>query len=288
MSDKLPVIVILAMGEMGAGLAGLLTSNGIHVRTSVAGRGDKTAERGRCTGAAIFDDDVKMLEGADILLSIVPPSEALALANRLAPALSLVRNGLLYVDCNAVSPQTVAEIEKVVTATGARFADGGILGLAPVGGAKCPRIFVSGPHGERLRGLSAWGLDVRVMQAPVGAASALKCAYAAIGKGLIAVAAEAILAARTSGVERYLKTELSAYQPTIFAALQRDFPTLPAKSYRWVEEMRQIGTFLSTVNGGEETFFGCSSLFELLAGSDGKRDQASDAMSVLQDFILAP
>lgn len=288
MSDAAPEIVILAMGDMGAGLTGILTARGVRVRTSVVGRGPETQARARAADASTFTDDKAMLDGADFLLSIVPPSEAIGLAERLAPALAAAQRRPLYVDCNAVSPDTVHAVERIVTGAGAHFVDGGILGLAPTDRSKCPRIFVSGPKSASLQALTKCGLDIRVMNGPVGAASALKCAYAAIGKGIIAVTAEAILAARAAGIENYLKSELAAYQPTTITALKRDVPTLPAKSYRWVEEMRQIGTFLSSVEGGRETFLGCSALFGALAAAERQRGSDENAMDVLHDFIAAP
>src|SRR3990172_10948555 len=85
-----PTVVVIAMGEMGAGIAKRLTSRGARVRTSLKGRGEGSARRTREAGAQIFEDDGALLDGADFVLSIVPPAAARSLAERLSPALQAV------------------------------------------------------------------------------------------------------------------------------------------------------------------------------------------------------
>ena len=84
------------------------------------------------------------LAAADLLLSIVPPGAALGLAERLAPVLGRAPRKPVYVDCNAVNPQTVERIAAVVDGAGCKFVDAGIIGGPPVPGRKCPGIYVSG------------------------------------------------------------------------------------------------------------------------------------------------
>jgi hypothetical protein len=52
--------------------------------------------------------------------------------------------------------------------------------------------------------------------------------------------------------------------------------------------MRQIGTFLSSVEGGRETFLGCSALFGALAAAERQRGSDDNAMDVLHGFIAEP
>jgi L-threonate 2-dehydrogenase len=110
-------VAIVAPGEMGAAVAARLGERGVRVMTSLAGRSAASvarAERARMLPAA--DDDV-LIEGADFLLSIVPPGEAVALAQRLAPALTRASRKPIYVDCNAISPATALEIGTVLEPT---------------------------------------------------------------------------------------------------------------------------------------------------------------------------
>jgi 3-hydroxyisobutyrate dehydrogenase-like beta-hydroxyacid dehydrogenase len=178
-------------------------------------------------------DDAE-IGSADIVLSIVPPAEALPLAERLASMLGKARRKPLYVDCNAVNPETVLRIADAVVGAGAPFADGGIIGGPPRAGYDGPGIYVSGPDATRLAELNQFGLKLLVMDAPVGAASALKMCYGGLTKGLIALGASLALAADRAGIAEALQTELAQSQPALVAWFQRMVPGMPAKAYRWV------------------------------------------------------
>src|SRR5258706_14876771 len=88
-------------------------------------------------------DERALLYGADFFLAILPPSEVETLAHQLAPALSALPKRPIYVDCNAISPQTAARVAAIVEPTGAKFVDGGIIGGPPRPGYS-PAIYASG------------------------------------------------------------------------------------------------------------------------------------------------
>ena len=114
-----PTVAIIAPGNMGAGVGKRLTENGVTVLTSLAGRSGASERRAREAGMKPVED--RALMDADFLLSIVPPGEALALAQRLVPVLRAANRKLTYVECNAVSPQTMRKIADVIAATGCPF-----------------------------------------------------------------------------------------------------------------------------------------------------------------------
>ena len=149
---------------------------------------------------------------ADIVLSIVPPSGALALAERLAPALARAARHLIYADCNAVSPQTVQRVGAVIAATGAHFVDAGVIGGPPKLGERGPVFYTSGPDAAALAVLSRQGLRVKPLDGAIGAASALKMSYAGITKGLTALGSAMMLAATRSGAAGPLRAELADSQ----------------------------------------------------------------------------
>lgn len=285
-----PTVVVIAMGEMGAGIAKRLTSRGARVRTSLKGRGDGSARRAREAGAQTFEDDGALLEGADFVLSIVPPAAARSLAERLAPALQAVARKPVYVDCNAVSPATVAEVAAILAPSGCPFADCGILGilsLPPKGEHLGPRIYLSGPAAQEAAVLTNYGLDMRVLGGEIGMASALKCSYAALGKGVIAIGAEMILSAQRAGVDEALRGELAANQPQLWASLSRQLPDINSKAYRWVAEMEEIAAFLDDTPGGEMIFRGIAELYHRLAEAARQRGGAGNEIDALEDFRAA-
>src|SRR5262245_14484126 len=179
-----PVVAIVAPGNMGAAVGGRLTANGVKVLTSLANRSSVTASRAAAAGLeAVADAEITR---ADFLLSIVPPKDALSLAERFAPALAAANRKPVYVDCNAISPATTVILSGLMETAGAPFVDGGIIVGPPREGYSGPKLYVSGPEAARVLVLNDYGLIVRLVEGPVGAASALKLSYAGINKGLIA------------------------------------------------------------------------------------------------------
>src|SRR3954464_8235875 len=121
-----PTVAIIAPGNMGAAVAKRLTENKVTVLTALSGRSESSIKRAQDAGMQGVDD--RELAKADFLLSIVPPGDALALAKRLAAVLSESNSKPVYVECNAVSPQTMTDIAEVIKATGCPFVGAGIIG----------------------------------------------------------------------------------------------------------------------------------------------------------------
>src|SRR5947209_2934913 len=100
------VVAIIAQGTMGSGVGRRLRENGAEVRTLLSGRSPASAERARAAGMVAASSERELLAGADFFLSILPPGEAEPLARRLAPTLTALERKPVYIDCNAVRPQT--------------------------------------------------------------------------------------------------------------------------------------------------------------------------------------
>ncbi|MCB4820658.1 NAD(P)-dependent oxidoreductase [Roseicella aerolata] len=235
------VIAIQAQGAMGAGMGRHLTQRGATVLTSLAGRSAASARR--AAEAGMRDATPEEMAGADIVLSVLPPAEARACAQWLAPALAAAPRKAVYVDCNAISPETAKEVAAIIAPTGAAFVDGGISGGPPREDGYTPALYVSGEEAERLAPLREHGLDVRVTPGPIGAASALKMSYAGITKGLVALSSAMMLAATRAGAAEGLRAELERSQPQLLAWFRRMVPPMPDKAYRWVGEMEEIADF---------------------------------------------
>ncbi len=247
---------------MGAAVGKCLTAHGAEVLTTLEGR--SAASAARAADAGMRPVPLQLLAGAEILLSIVPPAAALAFAEQIAPLLRDTPRKPLFVDCNAVSPATVLRIAAVIDATGASFVDGGIIGPPPQAGCAQPSLYVSGSHAGLLHVLNGHGLDVRVLDGPVGAASALKLSFAGITKGFTAVATTMILAASRVGATNELYKELAAREPALLATLSRKVPDMLPKAYRWIAEMQEIAQFVTPDHAGE-IYLGASHIYERVA-----------------------
>lgn len=273
-----PVIAITSPGSMGAAIGGRLRAHGIKVLTKIAGR--SAASRQRAEAHGLVGATEAELAEADFLLSVAPPKEAVAIAEGFAPALRQSRAKSTYVDCNAVSPGTAARIGRALADTGAHYVDGGIIGGPPREGYT-PRLYVSGSEAQRVLELNQFGLDVRLVEGGIGAASALKLSYAGINKGAIGLGAAMILAARRAGVEDALMRELSESQRTLLAQFSRGIPDMFAKAERWAPEMREITDYAGP--GGEaEIYAGLARFYERLAQDlEGPREE----IDALEDFF---
>jgi 3-hydroxyisobutyrate dehydrogenase-like beta-hydroxyacid dehydrogenase len=181
---------------MGSAVGRRLSEHGARVLTSLTGRSIATVRRAEMTGMIGADDDA--IAQADVILSILPPNEAFALAERFAAPLSRASHKAIFADCNAINVETVRRIDAVITPTGAAFVDGGIIGPPP-GQSGNPTFYFSGQAAPALAGLCDLGLNVRIMNAPLGAASALKMSYAGINKGTTLLAAAMLLGATRAG-----------------------------------------------------------------------------------------
>ena len=267
-------IAVFAQGEMGAGVGRRLVERGARVITCLEGR--SAASRRRAQSAGMEDASFEALAEAEVFLSIVPPGQALGLGARVA-ALPR-RAATLFVDCNAVSPQTALRIEAEFAGRPAAFVDAGIIGGPPKPDEPGPRIYACGPAAERFAGLRAHGLDIEILEGPIGAASALKMAYGGVTKGMTAIGAVMSLAALRSGAAEALQRELHASQPQIAAWLRKQGLGMIPKAYRWVDEMREIAAFQEGDPAAARIYEAIADVYARLARDENERKDETDAL----------
>ncbi len=235
-----PTVAVVAQGAMGAGVGGRLAERGLHVITSLEGRSEASAKRAKTAGMVAASD--QECAQADFFLSICPPSDALALAEKMSKLIAPSNKKPVYVDCNAVSPASKIKIGEVIAKSGAPFIDGGIIGLPPKEGYT-PYIHVAGPEAEKVAALNEFGIKINVVGSVIGSASALKMCFGGITKGVTAVASMMMLAATRAGVADKLRVELERSYPTYLTSFQRGVPDMFDKAYRFVGEMEEISDF---------------------------------------------
>ena len=277
-----PIVAVIAPGMMGSAVGARLVENGIEVRTALNGRSPATVARAKAAGMIGASDE--QIAAADIILSILPPGDALGLAERLAPALRAAPKKPIFVDCNALDPATVLRIARVVQETGAGFVDGGIVGGPPKAGYS-PKIYLSGEAAPCVAELAKYGLSMPIQPGPIGAASAMKMSYAGITKGFTALGAAMMLAATREGTADDLRAELSASQPALFGWLTRQVPNMYSKAYRWVAEMEEIAQFVGEDPAARQFYEGAARLYERIAAdyeADREEVAALDAFCKLK------
>jgi 3-hydroxyisobutyrate dehydrogenase-like beta-hydroxyacid dehydrogenase len=262
MSETL--IGLLHPGEMGAAVAACLTGRGYQVLWVPAGRGPATRARGAAAGltAAAGPDAAGQAADlawrADIILSVCPPHAALEVAREVAAA-SFTGT---YVDANAISPGTAHQVRSIVEADGARYVDGGIIGLPPSPGPAeeaspgGTRLYLAaGPEGGDGDGPAAQVATlfegtaltpVILRNDNLTAASALKMAYASWTKGSAALLLAARALAQAEGVADSLLAEWALSQPGLGGRSLGAARSAAAKGWRWVGEMEEIAASMTS------------------------------------------
>ncbi|KAG5926415.1 hypothetical protein E4U42_003332 [Claviceps africana] len=302
---------VLSMGDMGAGIARLLLARGFTVVTNCQGRrrvsstartktkaNQDTIDRANAANVATVPSDLHLVQQCRVILSIVPPRDAHATAQRIADALvggtASENESVFFVDLNAIAPSSARAMEGMFdkARVPVRFIDGCILGTPPrrrddAAGVvvtdsladtdtdaewRRPRIPVSGPHclsvlpdGHRL----AEVLNMRSISDQVGAASGLKMCFAAVSKGFTALATQSFTTARRLGVAEDLRGELGRILPNYLATAERSVPDMPPKAYRWVREMEEVAETMAEEGGWtRELFSGVAGVYKSVAEND--------------------
>ena len=242
MSDV--TIGLLHPGEMGAAVGQCLTGAGHQVLWVPEGRGPASGARARAAGLIAANGGMaELARRADVIVSVCPPHAALGVAREVAGF------GGVYMDANAVAPATAREVAAIVEAGGASYVDGGIIGTPPVGPGFI-RLYLSGRRADEVRALfDGTAVDARLVErdagGEVGAASAVKMAYASWTKGSAALLLAARAMARTEGVEDVLLAEWGISQPGLGERSARAAESTTAKGWRWIAEMEEIAATMA-------------------------------------------
>lgn len=269
--SKPPVVSIVSPGAMGASIGELLTQNGIHVKTLLEGRSKKSKDR--AAAAKMTAVSVEEIGDCDFLLSIVPPAEALAVADDLIDGGAFQNHAPVYVDCNAIAPDMTKAIGDKIKAAGCAYIDAGIVGgAAKPNGERQPCFYASGEDASSLTALSDYGLDIRPLDAPIGAASALKMALAGVAKGMTGFAVLMALVADKAGVKDAFENQLRTSQPAFYSWAQKRLPTVGDKAYRWVSEMQTLSEIAGDYPGGASLYQGLAELYDWI----GEKDQSAE------------
>ncbi len=150
-------------------------------------------------GIAAHEDAATALNGATVVISLVTADQALRAAE--SAAQHIVADAL-YLDMNSVAPATKRAAAAVIEKAGGRYIDVAIMSPVYPKQMAVP-LLVSGPHADAgAAGLRIAGFaDVRTVGDTVGKASAIKMIRSVMVKGIEALTAEMMQAARAGDVE---------------------------------------------------------------------------------------
>ena len=281
----LRTIAILSPGNMGAAVGRALRESGYDVVTNLDGRSDRTRALAEEAGFRAVSGIDGIVEEADLVMSILVPSEAISVAREAAAAMGRTGASPAFADCNAVSPDTAREMGEIIEAAGGRYIDAGIIG-GPPGSASPPRFYASGPHEAVLGELDGKGILVPLLGGEVGRASGIKMCYASMTKGASALETAALVAAYRLGLSSELESELASSRAAALAQMQ-SLIGLPGKAFRWIGEMEEIAATFESVGVTGHFHHGAAEIFRMIADSPlgDERPETIDPNRTLQETV---
>ena len=207
-------IALIGYGEVGRILAEDLRLQG----AAVAAFDVKLASDAGATlrmhagqhGVVLAESHVAAVRDAELVVSAVTASQAVAVAGSCAPGLA---RGAFFLDLNSASPGAKIEAAGIVDAAGGRYVEGAVMTSVPPYRIKVP-LLLGGPHAAVLEpSLIRLGFVPKVASDDIGVASATKMCRSVMIKGLEAMVIEAFTTARHYGVE-----------DAVLASLKETFP----------------------------------------------------------------
>lgn len=254
-------IALLHPGEMGVTIGASLLNSGTSVAWVSHGRSKATQRRANEAGFTTYDSFEKLLKECTVVVSVCPPSAAVSTAVKVA---ATEFNGV-YVDANAVSPNTATRIAAIVETTGASYVDGSIIG-PPAHRHGTTRLYLSG---VRVREILELFLDSAIEAIDIGesrtAASALKMCYAAWTKGSSALLISVGALAKSANVDEVLYTEWNRSIPDLHARLENASNSNAVKAWRFEGEMHEIADTFKAHGLTDDFFHAAARTYSLLS-----------------------
>ena len=208
-------VALVGLGEVGRILAEDFRSSGIHELTAwdtAFGDPQSRATRNAAElGLTPSASAPSAVAGAELVVSAVTAAQCVAAAE--ATAVGIAPDAWFF-DLNSSSPGHKNAAALAIGAGGGRYVEAAL--MSPIGPRRLGSPFLlGGPHAVAFaQGASAFSLtDVTVVSDSVGRAAATKLCRSVIVKGLESLLTEALLAARTYGVERDVLDSLSNILP---------------------------------------------------------------------------
>ncbi|HVW00301.1 MAG TPA: DUF1932 domain-containing protein [Planctomycetaceae bacterium] len=242
-----PTIGIVFPGDMGTSLGSLLAGAGFNVVTALDGRSSATSRRSAAAGIRDLGSLAALAAEADVVLSLVPPTASLAMAEAFCSELKPTSRTRVFADLNSISPMTAGEIEQVCRKHGVTMVDGAIHGqanrLAEMG-----LLYLSGREAERVAALFTGLLNTRVVGAEVGRASMLKMLMSGVSKGITALFLEMGRAASEAQMLDEFWESVVRFYPGFTSAVERMLPTVPRHARRRAGEMGELADTLANLS----------------------------------------
>jgi len=273
---------IVSPGAMGSALGVALMRGGARTVATVADRSERTRRLAARAELELLESLDEVVAESNVVLSIVPPGEARAVAGDIGRAAAATGARPLLVELNAIAPKTARAI---VRDAELEVVDGSVSGPPPWR-AGATRVYLSGARAAEVATLPFQGVRTIVVGEEIGAASAVKMSTASVYKGTSALLAQALLAARENGVLEYVLDDLAAAWPEPVANVAQRLASAASKSDRYVAEMREIAATQASAGLTPRLFEAVAEVFEALAETEVARRAPEDVGDIGLDDLL--
>lgn len=272
------IVGLVNPGEMGASVGAAIAGRGHRVLWASIGRSEVTRRRAERGGLIDCNTLSKLVNSAEIILSVCPPHSAQDVAEAVA---DLGFNGV-YLDANAISPARVRHIDELISSNGAIFVDGSITGGPAWEPGTSTVLHLSGPAASAIAELFAGSpFATNVVSERIGAASALKMAFAANTKGTTALLTAILGLAEKEGVRPQLE---ALWGEEFTRQTQRRVAGNTAKAWRFVGEMEEIADAFAGAGLSDGFHLAAADTFARLA--DFKDSEAPPSIEEVLEMLL--
>jgi 3-hydroxyisobutyrate dehydrogenase-like beta-hydroxyacid dehydrogenase len=235
------VIGFIGFGEAGSTIARGLRSAGVE-RIAAYDITPKTSDI-----VTIVDSPEALAASADIIFSAVTSSSALDAANQNAPFLTSRHT---YADINSVSPGLKQDIDRVVSATGARFVEVAVMAPVSPYGHKVPMLLGGANATAFAETMRPFGMRMEILEgAKVGSAAAVKMCRSIVVKGIEALLFECVMAATTFDADDLVFASLRETWPGIDWKKLADYTSgrVVVHGERRAREMEEVAETLKAI-----------------------------------------
>ncbi len=205
------------LGFLGFGEAAFHISSGLKkegldslvafdVKLNDAKAGPVLRERAAQAGVTLVDSLEALCSSARFIASLTSASVAVSIAEKAMP---LLQSGQVYVDMNSASPMVKEKIAALPRKDGVLFCDAAVMNPVPGPGHKVPISLAGDGATAFYDALSGYGMKLTILDAPAGAAAAIKMFRSVFMKGLPQLLIEAMAPACKYGALDALASSLT-------------------------------------------------------------------------------
>ena len=265
-------VAVVSPGAMGSAIGSALVRGGARVVATLAGRSERTARLAGRAEIELLPDLTSIVREADVVLSIVPPEAAPAVADDVQHAAEAENARPLFVELNAVAPATARGI---ADASVLDVVDGSISGPPPWR-SETTRVYLSGARADEVAALPFDGIELIVVGDEAGSASAVKMSTASVYKGSTAILAQALLSAAHFGVLEHVLDDLRLGAPALVARVERRLASSATKAHRYVGEMHEIASTQAAAGLERSLFEAMAQVYTRIAETQLAHGNAED------------